>query len=252
MSATAARPQMRRLRTGGIEVGLRSSGTPGPDVVLVHGIGASSRYFEPLARELSRDHNVHLVELPGHGGMERPQTGLTMAGYGAAVTGALRQAGIEDALLAGHSMGCQVVVEAALADPGLVASMLLLAPTVNRAERNAAAQAFRLAQDTLHETLAVNRIVFTDYLRTGPRWYLGTLRSMLDHRMEARLALTHCPVAVVSGSRDPIVPRSWLLRLEESRDGVGLGEVPAAPHVLMWNSPEPTAEWVRKLRKAVR
>ncbi|MBF4993976.1 alpha/beta hydrolase [Arthrobacter gandavensis] len=251
MSATAARPEVRRLRAGDTEVGIRSSGTPGPDVVLVHGIGASSRYFEPLARELSHDHNVHLVELPGHAGMERPREALTMAGYGASVAGALRQAGIDDALLAGHSMGCQVVVEAALADPQLVASLLLLAPTVNRAERKIAAQAFRLAQDTLHETFAVNRIVFSDYLRTGPRWYLGTLRRMMDHRMEKRLALTDCPAAVISGSRDPIVPRSWLLRLEEARDGVVLGEVPAAPHVLMWNSPEPTAEWVRRLRKAV-
>ena len=47
--------------------------------------------------------------------------------------------------------------------------------------------------------------------------------------MEERLALMQCPVAVVSGSRDPIVPRSWLLRLEQARDGVALGEVPAAP-----------------------
>ncbi|MEB7503723.1 alpha/beta hydrolase [Arthrobacter koreensis] len=251
MSATAARSPVRRVRVGEAEVGLRSSGTPGPDVVLVHGIGASSRYFERLAAELARDCSVHLVELPGHAGMERPREAPTMAGYGSAVAAALRQAGVEDALLAGHSMGCQVVVEAALADPDLAASLLLLAPTVNQAERSIAAQAFRLAQDTLRESAAVNRIVFTDYLRAGPRWYLGTLRRMMDHRMEERLALVECPVAVISGSTDPIVPRSWLLRLEAARSGVALGEIPAAPHVLMWTHAGQTAEWVRKLRKGV-
>ncbi|MGW9403339.1 alpha/beta fold hydrolase [Arthrobacter sp. NPDC055585] len=252
MSATAARRQDRLLRAGESELRLRTFGTSGPAVVLVHGIGASSRYFEPLARELSRDHSVHTLELPGHAGLDRPREPLTMAGYGAAVAGALRQAGIDDALLAGHSMGCQVVVEAALADPSLVTSLLLLAPTVNRAERSIAAQGLRLAQDTLHEKPAVNRIVFTDYLRAGPRWYLGTLRRMMDHRMEERLALTKCPVAVISGSRDPIVPRSWLLRLEQTREDVALGEVPAAPHVMMWTHPSQTAEWVRKLVKAAR
>lgn len=252
MSATAARPQGERLCVGESELRLRTFGASGPAVVLVHGIGASSRYFEPLARELSRDHSVYCIELPGHAGLDRPREPLTMAGYGAAVAAALRQAGIEDALLAGHSMGCQVVVEAALADPSLVASLLLLAPTVNRAERSIAAQAFRLAQDTVHEEMAVNRIVFTDYLRAGPRWYLRTLRRMMDHRMEERLAHVQCPVAVISGSRDPIVPRSWLLRLEQAREGVVLGEVPAAPHVLMWTHPSQTAEWVRKLLKAAR
>lgn len=233
-------------------MGLRSFGTTGPAVVLVHGIGASPRYFEPLVRELSRDHSVHVVGLPGHAGLERPRQPLTMAEYGAAVADALRQAGLEEVLLVGHSMGCQVVVEAALADPSLVASLLLLAPTVNRAERSIAAQAFRLAQDTLHEEPAVNRIVFADYLRTGPRWYLQTLRPMMDHRMEERLALVECPAAVISGSRDPIVPRSWLLRLERAAPRAAAGEIPAAPHVLMWTHPAQTAEWVRKLGKTLR
>lgn len=252
MSATAAQPRDHRLRVGESELRLRTFGATGPAVVLVHGIGASSRYFEPLARELSADHSVHCLELPGHAGLDRPGEPLTMAGYGAAVAGALRQAGIEDALLVGHSMGCQVVVETALADPALTASLLLLAPTVNRAERSIAAQALRLMQDTLHEHLAVNRIVFTDYLRTGPRWYLGTLRRMMDHRLEERLALVGCPVAVISGSRDPIVPRSWLLRLEQAREGTALGEIPTAPHVMMWTHPVQTAQWVRKLAKATR
>ncbi|WP_404320582.1 alpha/beta fold hydrolase [Arthrobacter luteolus] len=251
MSATAARPQSLRLRVGKTEVGLRSSGTPGPSVVLVHGIGASPRYFEPLVRELSRDHSVHCVELPGHAGLPKPEEPLSMAGYGAAVAQSLRQAGISEAVLVGHSMGCQVVVEAALADPDLARSLLLLAPTVNRAERTIAEQALRLGQDTLREHPAVNWTVFSDYLRTGPRWYLGTLRRMMEHRLEERLALAACPAAVVSGSRDPIVPRSWLLRLEQAGSGVQLGEVPAAPHVLMWTHPAQTAQWVRKLGKAV-
>ena len=204
---------MRRLRVGKTEVGLRSSGTPGPSVVLVHGIGASPRYFEPLVLELSRDHAVHSVELPGHADLPKPEEPLSMAGYGAAVAQSLRQAGITGAMLVGHSMGCQVVVEAALADPELATSLLLLSPTVNRAERTIAEQALRLVQDTLRERPAVNWTVFSDYFRTGPRWYLDTLRRMMDNRMEERLAHVQCPVAVISGSRDPIVRRSWLLRL---------------------------------------
>lgn len=244
--------QVRRLRVGEYGVGLRTCGSSGPDVVLIHGIGASARYFGRLARELSADHRVHCVELPGHGGLPRPPHVLSMEGYADVVVGALRQEDLGPVCLVGHSMGSQVAVEAALLAPELVSSVLLLGPTVNRAERNAVQQGFRLAQDTLHETPAVNRMVFTDYLRAGPRWYLATARRMLEHRLEERLALVPGPVAVVRGTRDPIVPVSWLVRLERARPGTLLGEIPGAPHVLMWNRPAETAAWVRRLEEAGR
>ena len=249
-SRTQGQTQVQRLRVGEYDVGLRTSGTSGPDIVLIHGIGASARYFERLAGELSADHRVHCVELPGHGGLPRPSEALTMAGYAGVVVQALRAAGIARTQLVGHSMGCQVTVEAALQAPELVSSVLLLAPTVNRAERNTVLQALRLAEDTLHESPDVNRIVFTDYLRAGPRWYLATLRRMMEHRLEERLALVQAPVGVVRGAKDPIVPPSWLIRLEKARPGTLLGEIPDSPHVLMWNRPAEAAEWVRRMGKA--
>ncbi|UPO75903.1 alpha/beta hydrolase [Arthrobacter sp. Helios] len=249
-SQTHAQTQVQRLQIAECDVGLRSSGTAGPDVVLIHGIGASARYFERLARELSVDNRVHCVELPGHGGLPRPPRALSMAAYGGVVIQALQAAGISRAQLVGHSMGCQVTVEAALQAPDLVSSVLLLAPTVNRAEHAAVLQALRLAQDTLHESLDVNRIVFTDYLRAGPRWYLETLRQMMEHRLEERLALVAPPVGVVRGAKDPIVPASWLARLEQARPGTLLGEIPESPHVLMWNRPVETAAWVRRMGEA--
>ena len=252
MPEAAAEPDVRRLTVGEYDVGLRTSGTGGPDIVLVHGIGASARYFEPLAAELSAGARVHCLELPGHAGLPRPREPLTMEGYAEVVVRALRLAGISRAQLVGHSMGCQVVVEAARLAPELVTSLLLLGPTVNRKERQVLLQALRLAQDTLHESPGVNRIVFTDYLRAGPRWYLRTLRRMMPHPLEERLAGVACPVAVLRGGRDPIVPPPWLLRLAQARPGILLGEIPGAPHVLMWDRPEETAAWVHRLGEASR
>ena len=39
----------------------------GPALVLVPGLAATARFFEPLAADLSRDHRVVITELPGHG-----------------------------------------------------------------------------------------------------------------------------------------------------------------------------------------
>lgn len=250
MSGTAASTQVQRLRVGEYDVGLRTSGAAGPDIVLIHGIGASARYFERLAAVLSAGCRVHCIELPGHAGLPRPSEPLSMQGYADVVLLALRAAGIGSVHLVGHSMGCQVATEAAVLAPEMVSSLLLLGPTVNPAEHHAALQGLRLAQDTLRERPAVNGILLTDYLRAGPPWYLSTLRRMMKHRLEDRLAQVSCPVAVVRGSRDPIVPAAWLLRLQESRPGTRLGEVPGSPHVLMWNRPAETAAWVYRMVEA--
>lgn len=43
-----------------------------PSVVLVHGIGVSSRYFGPLEQHLSRDAHVVAPDLPGFGRSHMP------------------------------------------------------------------------------------------------------------------------------------------------------------------------------------
>lgn len=250
MSGTSAETQVQRLRVGEYDVGLRTSGAAGPDVVLIHGIGASARYFERLAAVLSAGCRVHCIELPGHAGLPRPSEPLSMEGYADVVLRALRQAGIGRIHVVGHSMGAQVAVETAILSPETVTSLLLLGPTVNRAEHHAVLQGLRLAQDTLREKPAVNGILLTDYLRAGPPWYLSTLRRMMKHRLEDRLARVSCPVAVVRGARDPIAPSSWLTRLQEAHPGTLLGEVPGGPHVLMWNRPAETAAWVHRMVEA--
>jgi pimeloyl-ACP methyl ester carboxylesterase len=42
-------------------------------VVLVHGIGVSSRYFHPVAARLARFDPVYLVDLPGYGSAPNPR-----------------------------------------------------------------------------------------------------------------------------------------------------------------------------------
>lgn len=247
MVEMAAEPAVRRFRVGQYDVDLRTSGGTGPGVVLVHGIGASGRYFERLSRELAADHRVHTAELPGHARLRRPERALTMPDYAAVLVQALRRADLGPVQVVGHSMGCQVAVEAAILAPELFSSVVLLGPTVNDAERSAPLQALRLGQDTLRESAAVNWMVFTDYLRAGPRWYLTTLPRMIRHRLEERLPLVRLPVAVVHGERDPVVPRDWIERLAAARPGTLAGEVPGEPHVMMWRRPAETAAWCRRL-----
>ena len=237
METIKPEPARQRVRVREYDVDIRTYGS-GPDpLVLVHGIGASARYFGPLVAEASRTRTVHTVELPGFGSTRSPDRTLTMAGFAEIACVALRAAGIGRAQWVGHSMGCQVVTEMALHAPDLVSSVVLLAPTINRGERRAILQGLRLLQDCLREPPAINRILLTDYLRAGPRWYLKTMPRMVEHRLEERLGKVRAPLTLVRGVRDPIVPSRWLGELAQARPGAVVLELPGQPHVCMFTRP---------------
>ena len=248
-----AQTQFQRVAVGDTQVDLRTyddAGTPerpdaGSEVVLVHGIGASERYFGRLIRELVRTSTVHTLELPGFGSAPKPARQLQMQDFGRIAVRALESAGIQGAQWVGHSMGCQVVVEMALAAPGAVSSVVLLAPTINNAERSAPLQALRLLQDSLGEPAAVNAMLVRDYLRAGPRWYLSTLPAMIRHPIEERIRDVQAPVLLVRGGRDPVVRADWVTRLAAARPGTQTVELPGQPHVMMYTRPVETAAVLR-------
>jgi pimeloyl-ACP methyl ester carboxylesterase len=111
---------------------------------------------------------------------------------------------------------------------------------VNDRERSVGRQGLRLAQDTLRESPAVNWMVFTDYLRSIVP-YLKTLPAMVNHKLEEALPLVTCPVVLMRGERDPIVPSDWLERLAAANPNSTIVEVPGVPHVLMYSRPAETA-----------
>ena len=229
---------------GKVSCAVRTVGTGSREVVLIHGIGVSARYFEPLAERLARTSTVHAIELPGFGSLPAPRRRLTVEEFGAIAAQVMRVLGVSDAVVVGHSMGSQVATEAVLAAPDLASRLVLLAPTINDQERTVRTQMVRLAQDTMRESPVANYIVVSDYLRAGMRWYLLTLPSMMEHRLEEALPKVTCPVTLVRGSLDPVVPADWLHRLAAVGQQVTTGEIQGEPHVMMYRSPEPTARYV--------
>ncbi|NJC23245.1 pimeloyl-ACP methyl ester carboxylesterase [Arthrobacter pigmenti] len=220
---------------------MRSVGQGEQPIVLVHGIGVSARYFEPLAAELARTSTVYAIELPGFGGTPGPRRALSVPELGEIVLAVLRKLELAAVVLVGHSMGCQVAAETAARAPELVSKLVLLGPTVNDRERSIGKQALRLAQDTLRESPKVNWVVFTDYLRSMIP-YLKTLPTMMNHRLEDTLLHVSSPVVLMRGGRDPIVPADWLGRLAEANGHAAVIELDGAPHVLMYHRPAETAQ----------
>lgn len=250
----AVRPRVERERVtaAGHEVVLTrltpaDGGTGAVPVVLVHGIGVSGRYFGPLARELALEGPVLVPDLPGFGASPRPDEPLTIADHAAVLTELVRREGWTAPVLVGHSMGAQVVTEAAAATPGLASGVVLVGPVAEPGKRSVLHQGWRLLRDGRHETARANWVVMTDYLRTGPRWYAATLPHMLDYPLEERIAAVREPVLLVRGGNDPIAQPEFLERLAARAADARVDEVPGEGHVVMMRSPRTAAAMCRSL-----
>jgi pimeloyl-ACP methyl ester carboxylesterase len=222
-------------------------GSPGgasrPAVVLVHGIGVSHRYLSRLHGVLAEAVDTYSVDLPGFGSTPRPDHTLTVADHATYVLGALEQLGVLDFVFVGHSMGTQFGIEAARQQPERIRHLVLMGPVVDPKRRTVAQQALALGLDSLFfESPSSNALVFTDYLRCGPSWYLKTLRVMMDYPTEERIAGVTAPVLVLRGANDPVATGDWSRRLAERAAAGQLLEIRGTGHVVQHNRPVEVAE----------
>src|SRR5262245_15752431 len=97
-------------------------------LVLVHGIGADGRMFDPVVERLGDAARIVVWNLPGYGGT--PLDGpLDFPGLAAVLAADLRALGIERAVLLGHSIGGMVAQELAATFPERVRALILSATT---------------------------------------------------------------------------------------------------------------------------
>jgi pimeloyl-ACP methyl ester carboxylesterase len=125
---------------------VRDRGGPVP-LVLLHGLTANARFFEPLVRAgLARRHDVLRLDLRGRGLSDQPATGYRIADHAADVLALLDALGIEQAVIGGHSYGALVTLWLAAHHPERVRRQILMdiaGPTIHNYET------FRLIQPSL-------------------------------------------------------------------------------------------------------
>lgn len=217
---------------------------PSRNYVLVHGLGVSSRYFEWLAAHLASDANVWLVDLPGYGSSPKPRRDLTVADHARALALVVESSGVDQPVLIGHSMGCQVVTEIAAIEPQLATDVVLLSPVVNPARPRAGQQLRDLLRDSLREPPRANAFALYSYfLRGRAIYYLRQIPHMLGYRIERRLPELTVPTLVVVGERDPIAPVHWAHTAAALAPRGSAAVVPGA-HVIMYSAPSAVAQLI--------
>ena len=248
----SAQPDVIDVEYGGLRGRLYAStsngGNPdgGPSFLLVHGIGVSHRYLARLHKALALSADTYSIDLPGFGPMPKPKRQLSVEEYASFIRAALTDLGItENCVIVGHSMGTQFAVQAAIQDPDLFSHVVLMGPVVDPLRKHVLKQAWDLIRDGVgSESWSSNWIVFSDYWRCGPRWYLKELPVMMEYPMEERVAQVKAPVLVIRGERDPVAKGDWARRLATRASGQ-LAEFPGCGHVVQHLATEKVAAVIR-------
>jgi pimeloyl-ACP methyl ester carboxylesterase len=221
-------------------------------VLLLHGVGTTTRYHRPLLHALRGRIPAVAVELPGIGSSSSDRIPSSVAEQADVVADWLRATGRRPAAIVGNSMGAQTAVELAVRHPELAERVVLLGPTVDRRARDLPRQAVKLAVDATLERPSLLVITATDTFLTRRRAVNRYLRAALGHRIEERIALTDAPVVVVRGERDPLVPRRWARRLADAAPQGRCHEVPGAAHAVHHGRPEAVADLLVQVSSATR
>jgi pimeloyl-ACP methyl ester carboxylesterase len=246
-------------------------GGQGPPLVVVHGLGGAAVNFTLLAPLLARRHRVLIPDLPGHGKTEPLERADDLTAYADHVAALAELEGMFPAPLIGYSMGGVIALRLAVSRPKSVTALALVAAAgiVSVSRR---AEIWLAVTGALRPAQIMTRFRGTFARRPRLRWLpfglwgavdppalapegvIGFLEGPSQHtdvgmagrallRDDPRPDLDHvrCPVLLLWGSRDRLVPLvdgfEYARRLRAP-----IRTVPAAGHLLVGEQPHACAE----------
>ena len=102
-------------------------GEPGaPAVLLIHGLAASTAWWDPVIPTLAGACRVIRVDLAGHGRSSSPAGGYDIPAHARRAGAVLDRLGVGRVTVIGHSTGSNVATALAEQRPGLVAALALI------------------------------------------------------------------------------------------------------------------------------
>lgn len=268
-------------KSGGATWHVQRMGPHGaPQILLLHGTGASVHSWRDLMPLMARDHDCIAIDLPRHAfttGHDVAQTALPrMAG---AVAGLVRDLGLDPALMIGHSAGTALAIQLALdhgyAGPivGLnsalrpfpgpaaqifpaVAKALFVNPFVPRifsAATSFPGESSRFLKRSTGSRIDETGLACYARLIGNPHHAKGALAMMANWDLPSlrkRLGEVANPVLLVHSDRDAAIPLDWTKEAVGWLPNASLEVMKGLGHLAHEEDPEKAAALIREFALA--
>lgn len=236
----------------------------GPDLLLVHGLGASLVCWAPVFSELKKHFRVTALDLPGFGrSSHRTDVGYGLDDQAQRLHQFMAAVGVNTPFVVAHSMGGAIAGLLAKQNPAAVKKILFLAPALNRwlvlihpelltwfvrsTKKFIVNPAFvrwlylkrvtyrppnnaETLIEAYHQPFAQSSNAIETFWR-----HTHLLR---DHRLPKGLAHLQTPAKILIGSHDLVVPRRYLVKFLELNPQIQISEVKNCGHQIMEEDPQ--------------
>jgi pimeloyl-ACP methyl ester carboxylesterase len=227
-----------------------------PALVLVHGAGGNHLHWPAELRRLGQARlpgaTVYTLDLPGHG-RSGEQGRDTIRSYAEAVVAFLDAVGIEQAVVAGHSMGGATAMTMALDFQDHVAGLVLVATGARLRVAPAILEGIRSDFEGAVEVItrfawspqakpALTELGRRALLETGPDVLFGDFVACDRFDVMERLGEIETPTLVIAGTADQLTPPKYAHFLAEHIAGAHLTIIEGAGHMVMLEQPVEVAK----------
>jgi pimeloyl-ACP methyl ester carboxylesterase len=251
------------MQVNGKELAVEIAGD-GPAVLLVHGLGGTSNFYQVQADALAASHTVIRVDSAGAG--RSPVTDdISVESHADDLAALLDALDIDNAAVVGHSMGTLVVRSLAARYPAKVSALALLGAVKEPAEAGRKAQHDRaavlrdkgtaavapgvvanaLSETTRREKPEVAAFVRELIMRQDPEGYARNCEALAAATDPGPID-PKLPLLLVTGSDDKVGPPEASTELADAHGNAVVEIIPGIGHWTALEAAGPVTEQLRK------
>ncbi len=225
---------MPQVAIEGVKLYYEASGS-GKPLVFIHGLGSSTRDWEPQVAAFKASYKVITFDLRGHGQSDKPAGPYSLPLFSNDTAGLLNALHVESAHVVGISLGGGVAFQLAIDHPQLVQSLTIVnsgpamvgsseesKKEIDRRVGIVRQMGMRAMGEALSPNLfpdeanAADRKAFVEHWATNdPQAYIEATLSMLGWDVTDQIRSIRCPTLVISADHDytPVAVKEAYVKL---------------------------------------
>lgn len=209
----------------------------GPDVVLIHGLLGSTRWWSRTIPALRAHFRVHAVDLEGFGARGR-QGAFRIERAVPGLIDWMDRSDLTSASMVGHSLGGLIAALLAATEPERVDKLVLVDAAMLSYDPGLVRRVPGLIREVRAMPLDFPPLIAPDMLRAHPLSFVNAVWSLRTLNWSWTLARIQAPSLVLWGERDTVVPLSVAQHLAAAIPDARLEIIPNAGHNVMWEAPD--------------
>jgi pimeloyl-ACP methyl ester carboxylesterase len=231
------------IRINGMNIDYYDSGD-GDAVLFLHGWGTDHRSFFHFLEGMSGFFRVVAPDLPGFGGSDEPPSGWSVGDYADFILDFLKELGISDAIMIGHSFGGRVLIKLASGTGRIGISKAVLVGSAGirsgKARGNPRSYFYRAVKRVISVHAVSKRFPLllekwrarngsADYRNASPRMRECLVKAV-NEDLTPHLPDIRCPTLLIWGENDTSTPLSDARVMERLIPDAGLVVLKNAGH----------------------